>query len=557
VRQARRLDPIWARGDGFPKSEGGTRGMAVNETVVGEKGMVVAPHRAAAEAGAEILREGGNAVEAMLAAAATIAVVYPHMNSIGGDSFFLIAEPGRPVRAIDASGPAGALATAERYRKAGYDVMPTRGPEAALTVAGTVSGWHLAAEVATALGGRFGRRDLLGDAIGRAREGITVTRSQSSMAAAFLAELAPVPGFAAQFLVDGKAPEIGSRLKLERLADTLDQLAHAGYADFYRGDVAATIAADLESVGSPVTRDDLRRQEARLVTPLTVGLDDAAVFNMTAPTQGLASLIILGLFDRLDVKRGESFDHVHGLIEATKRAFIVRDREIADPKVTDDLKPYLSATWLDEEVLKIDRMRSKPWQRGDGKGDTIWIGAIDRKGLAVSFIQSIYWEYGSGVVLPRTGILWQNRGAGFSLDPASRNVLKPGKKPFHTLNPPFVRFKDGRVMTYGSMGGDGQPQFQAAVFTRHARFGMELGDAIDAPRWRLGRSWGSEAAELVVENRFDPDLVEALARAGHGIEVLPDAYSDGLGHAGGIVRRPDGRLFGASDPRSDGAAVAA
>jgi gamma-glutamyltranspeptidase len=145
---------------------------------------------------------------------------------------------------------------------------------------------------------------------------------------------------------------------------------------------------------------------------------------------------------------------------------------------------------------------------------------------------------------------------GFSLDHRSHRALAPGRKPFHTLNPPLARFRDGRTMTYGSMGGDGQPQFQAAVFTRHARFGMELGEAIDAPRWRVGRTWGAEAAELVVENRFDPDLVEALARAGHGIDVLPEAYSDGLGHAGAIVRRADGRYFGASDPRSDGAAVA-
>jgi gamma-glutamyltranspeptidase/glutathione hydrolase len=174
----------------------------------------------------------------------------------------------------------------------------------------------------------------------------------------------------------------------------------------------------------------------------------------------------------------------------------------------------------------------------------------------VSFIQSIFWEYGSGVVLPRTGILWQNRGSSFSLDPKSLNPLTPGRKPFHTLNPPLARFADGRIMTYGSMGGDGQPQFQSAIFTRHVRFGMEPGEAIDAPRWRLGRTWGHETAELVVENRFDPDLVEALARAGHNIEVLDLAYADSMGHAGMIQRRADGRLFGASDPRSDGAAVA-
>jgi gamma-glutamyltranspeptidase/glutathione hydrolase len=160
-------------------------------------------------------------------------------------------------------------------------------------------------------------------------------------------------------------------------------------------------------------------------------------------------------------------------------------------------------------------------------------------------------------VLPRTGIVWQNRGLSFSLDRHALNALAPGRKPFHTLNPALARFKDGRTVVYGSMGGDGQPQFQAQVFTRHARFGMELGDAIDAPRWRLGRTWGAEEAALSLENRFDPDLVRALERAGHGINVVDEAYSSGMGHAGAIVRRADGRFFGASDPRADGAAVGA
>jgi gamma-glutamyltranspeptidase/glutathione hydrolase len=531
-------------------------GEGVNETVVGEKGMAVAPHRAAAEVAAEVMREGGNAVEAAIAAAATIAAVYPHMNSIGGDAFFLIAEPGKPVRAIDACGAAGSLATIERYRKKGYDTVPPRGPDAALTVAGAVSGWMLAGEAATALGGRIDRRDLLADAVRRAREGIVVSRSQSEMAAKNRDDLKDSPGFAGRFLVDGKAPEIGSRLNLEKLSDTLDRLAHAGFDDFYRGDVAAEVAADLEEVGSPVTREDLRKHEARLVKPLTLTLDDATVHNMTAPTQGLASLIILGLFDRLGVKRGEGFDHIHGLIEATKCAFAVRDSEITDPRYVDDLARFLAPDWLDEAAGAIDRKRASRWGKEEGEGDTIWMGAIDRNGLTVSFIQSLFWEYGSGVVLPRTGILWQNRGSSFSLDPKSLNPLTPGRKPFHTLNPPLARFNDGRTMTYGSMGGDGQPQFQSAIFTRHARFGMEPGEAIDAPRWRLGRTWGHETAELVVENRFDPDLVEALARAGHTIEVLDLAYADSMGHAGMIVRRADGRLFGASDPRSDGAAVA-
>lgn len=527
----------------------------MNETVVGERGMAVAPHRAAAESAAEVMRAGGNAVEAMVAAAATIAVVYPHMNGIGGDAFFLIAEPGRLPRVIDACGAAGSLATIDRYRKEGYDALPSRGPLAALTVAGAVSGWEMAMDAAASLGGRLSRRDLLGDAVRHAREGVPVSPSQWRNTVSKVDELKAAPGFAAHFLADGKAPEVGTVWKQPRLADTLDQIAHVGFGDFYRGDVAAEIAADLQAVGSPVTREDLRRHEARLREPLSLKLGDCTLFNTPPPTQGLVSLIILGLFDRLKVTRGEGFDHIHGLIESAKRAFAVRDAEITDPAFGGEIRRFLEPAWLDMEAQAIDRRRAAPWG-GAVDGDTIYMATVDGDGRAVSFIQSLYWEWGSGVVLPRTGIVWQNRGTSFSLDPASANPLRPGRKPFHTLNPAFARFRDGRIMPYGSMGGDGQPQFQSAVFTRHARFGMELGDAIDAPRWRLGRTWGGDDVGVTMENRFDPDVVAALERAGHRIFLLPDAYSEALGHAGAIVRRGDGRLFGAADPRSDGAAVA-
>jgi oxamate amidohydrolase len=528
----------------------------MNETVVGEKGMVTAPHRAATETGSDVLREGGNAVEAIVAAAATIAVVYPHMNGIGGDAFFLIAEPGREPRVIDASGRAGSLATIAAYEAKGYDTIPGRGPDAALTVAGAVSGWDLAMEAAATLGGRLSRQDLLADAVRLAKAGIAVSRLQAKGVAEGRGGLREVPGFADLYMKDGKAPEVGDLLVNERLADTLDHIARAGFMDFYRGDVAASLAEDLEAAGCPISRDDLRKHEAAVTKPLSLALDDCTLFNTPPPTQGVASLIILGLFDRLGVKRGEGFDHIHGLIEASKRAFRVRDAEVADPAVSGDLTHYLEAGWLADEVDKhIDRNRAAAPRHADDSGDTIWMGAIDRDGLAVSFIQSLYWEFGSGVVLPRTGIVWQNRGMSFSLDRHALNALTPGHKPFHTLNPALARFKDGRTMVYGSMGGDGQPQFQAQVFTRHVRFGMDVGDAIDAPRWRLGRTWGEDEAALSMENRFDPDLVTALERAGHGVRVLDDTYSGDMGHAGAIVRRADGRFFGASDPRSDGAAA--
>ncbi len=528
----------------------------MSETVIGEKGMVVAPHRAAAEAGAEMMRTGGNAIEAMIAAAAAIAVAYPHMTGIGGDAFFLIAEPGKPPRAIDGAGRAGTHATLERYRQKGYDVIPERGPDAALTVAGAVSTWQLAFDLSASLGGRLSRQDLLAPAIRLATEGMPVARSLARTTGQVAELLSPVPGFAERHLDAGKPPEEGAHRRNERLGDTLDHLAHAGFMDFYRGDVGASVAADLEAVGSPVTRADLAGHEASLFEPLSLDLDGVTLFNTPPPTQGLASLIILGLFDRLGVKRGESFEHIHGLIEATKRAWVVRDAEIADPSLVRDLSGFLSSAWLDREAQMIDMRRAASWPPSDGLGGTVYMAAVDRNGLCVSFIQSLYFEFGSGVVLPRTGITWQNRGLGFSLDPKSHRALKPGRKPFHTLNPAFARFRDGRTMPYGSMGGDGQPQFQSAIFTRYARFGMEPGEAIDRPRWRWGRTWGDERAGVEIENRFDPDLVSALARAGHSLVVLDEAYSRDMGHAGMIVRRPDGRLSGASDPRSDGAAVA-
>jgi gamma-glutamyltranspeptidase len=529
----------------------------MSETVVGEKGMVVAPHRAAAEAGAEILRAGGNAIEATIAAAATIAVVYPHLNGLGGDAFWLIAEPGRPPRAIDASGAAGSLATRERYEEKGYDRIPERGPDAALTVAGAVSGWALAAEIAGALGGRLPRGDLLADAIGRAKDGTPTSGSLARATARHLAELAPVPGFASHFLVAGKAPLEGAVLKQPRLADTLDQLARAGFDDFYRGDIAGEISADLDAVRSPVTRADLEKHAARLATPLSVELADATVFNTPPPTQGLASLILLGLFDRLGVKRGESFEHIHGLIEAAKHAYAVRNAEVTDPADAGDVAEFLQPAWLDARVQMIDGRRAGLFSRAVASGDTVWLGAIDRRGLAVSFIQSLYFGFGSGVVLPRTGIVWHNRGAAFSLDPEAKNPLEPGRKPFHTLNPPLARFRDGRTFCYGTSGGDRQPLVQAEIFTRYARFAMTLGEATDAPRLVLSPKPGLARGEITMESRFDPDLVTALASAGHEIRVLPEAYVEGMGHAGALVRRADGRLFGASDPRSDGAAVAA
>src|SRR5262247_1896803 len=518
------------------------------------RGVVAAPHHAAVEAGRAALAEGGNVLEAMVAMAATIAVVYPHMTQLGGDGFWLVREPSARVRALMAAGRAGANARRELYRD--YETIPPRGALAALTVPAAVAGWMLALEAASAHGGRLRLGDLLAPAIAHAREGAIVTPSQAALTADKLAELKDVPGFAPTFLVDGKPPEAGKILKQTALAATLDHLAHAGLDDFYRGDVGREIAGDLDRVGSPVTRADLERCRATLAEPLSLVLDAGTVFNAPPPTQGLASLIILGLFERLRVRQAEDFDHVHGLVEATKRAFRIRDRYVTDyDRLPHSPDRYLEQKFLDAEATKIDRRKAAAWPAPWGEGDTVWMGAADFSGVVVSYIQSLYWEFGAGCVLPRTGVLMQNRGLSFSLDARAANPLEPGRRPFHTLNPALAVLADGRIIAYGAMGGDGQPQTQAALFTRHVLFRQDLAEAIDRPRWLLGRTWGSDHTNLRLESRFDENLADRLLAAGHDVELLAEPYSDTMGHAGAVVLHPGGTLEGAHDPRADGGAA--
>lgn len=514
-------------------------------------GMQVAPHHLAAQAGRDVLRDGGNAVEAMVAAAAAIAVVYPHMNAIGGDGFWLIHEPGKPVVAIDACGPAAALATRDFYT--GLGAIPARGPTAALTVAGTIGGWTRALEVAAPWGPALPLSRLLADGIRHARDGVVVTTSQAQLTRDKLAGLKDAPGFAETYLVDGQPPQPGHLLRQPALGQTLATLSERGLDNFYRGELAARIGAELERVGSPLRTSDLAAYQAQIVEPLALRLHDGTVYNLPPPTQGLATLMIIGLFERLGVTEGEGFTHLHGLVEATKRAFRVRERVVTDrSRLPADPQALLEGAALDALAANIDPHKALPWPDAAAPGDTIWMGAIDAQGRAVSFIQSVYWEFGSGTVLQDTGICWQNRGTSFSLDPKALNHLQPGLKPFHTLNPSLAVFNDGRVMPFGTMGGEGQPQTQAAVFTRCARFGQPLQQAVSAPRWLLGRTWGDESTTLKLENRFDPALVAALRTAGHGVDVLPEAFSDTMGHAGALVRHANGVIEGAADPRSDG-----
>ncbi len=531
----------------------------------GTRGMAVAPHSLAAQSALAVLREGGNAVEAMIAATATISVVYPHMNGIGGDSFWLVRSVKDGVIGIDACGAAAANVTRAQYapRDGQSLAIPFRGPTAAITVAGTMSGWDAAHRTSRdQLGGHMPVSRLLEDAIHYATQGIAVTGSQHMNTSKKLAELKEVHGFASAFLPDGKVPETGAVFKQPRMAATLKSLVGAGLVSFYSGDLARAIANDLKNAGSPVTLADLQQHQALVRTPLQLKHSLGTLYNMPPPTQGLISLMILGMMDRLGAARHDhlSADFVHIAVEATKRAFQVRDRHITDPQTmarngAPDAQSFLDAASLDAMAAKIDLTSAAPWGAGKGPADTIWMGAIDGAGNACSIIQSIYHEFGSGVVLGETGINWQNRGASFSLDPTHINTLEPGKKPFHTLNPALALLDDGRVMVYGNMGGDGQPQSQSAVFSRAAMMGLNPQDAVAAPRWLLGRTWGQTSDTLKLEGRFPAATVAELKRRGHDVEMYPD-FDETLGHAGCVIRHANGNFEGGFDPRSDGGVAA-
>jgi gamma-glutamyltranspeptidase/glutathione hydrolase len=522
--------------------------------------MAVAPHALAAQSALAILREGGNAIEAMIAAAATITVVYPHMNSIGGDGFWLIHVPGEAPGAIDACGAAAAAATIDWYRSRGIEKsIPFRGGLAANTVAGTVSGWEAAHRLSRrALRGRLPFARLLEDAIYYAERGIAVTASQAANTTAKMAELTPQPGFAESYLPDGAPPAPGSRFVQKRLGATLRQMARKGAADFYRGELARSIAADLARAGSPLTLADLARHRARLCDPLTLQHSRGEVHNLPPPTQGVASLLILGILDAIEIGRIGSGtpDYVHLCVEATKQAFTVRDRHVTDPThMKIDPRALLRPETISQLASAIARYKAAPWSAGRTPADTVWMGVVDGRGCAVSFIQSLYHEFGSGVVLGESGITWQNRGCSFSLDPRALQALAPGRKPFHTLNPALARLRDGRVMVYGTMGGDGQPQTQAAVFTRAVVFGMDPQSAVSAPRWLLGRTWGQATDTLKLESRFEGGILKALGEWGHDIEIL-QPYDEAVGHAGCLIRHPNGVIEGGADPRSDGCVAA-
>ncbi len=538
---------------------------------LGRRGVVASPHPLASLAGLGALLRGGTAVDAAVAAGATLAVVYPHMTGLGGDSFWLCWDArGRRLRGLAACGAAAGLATPGLYRSRGLAAIPSRGPLAVLTVPGAVDGlWEAHRFSQAELGSPVGWPDLLADAIRHAADGIPVSPCQARVTAAAedLLARAGDPAFrrfAETYLERGAAPTPGARLVQPQLARTLERLARGGGRSFYEGTLADELAGAAEAAGSPLRAGDLARHRSRWVEPLRVPYRDGVAVSLPPPSQGLAALAIVGMLDAVDVGGAapDSADYVHLLVEATKLAFGDRDRWLADPDVAPvPTGRLLDPAYLRERVkaIRADGVLAGPVPSGVERrdGDTVACVTADAAGNCVSLIQSLYYEWGSGVVAGETGVVLQNRGAFFSLDPALPTALAPGTRPFHTLTP-FMVLRRGRpVLIAGTMGGEGQPQTLAALATRVLDFGLDVQAAVEAPRWLYGRTWGTMTRALSLEGRFDPRVAAELMERGHDVRVV-EPWSDTMGHAQAIRLDPDsGLLVGGGDPRADGPALGA
>jgi gamma-glutamyltranspeptidase len=519
------------------------------------KGMVSSPHYLATLAGLRVLQNGGSAVDAAIAVNATLGVVYPHMTGMGGDAFWLIHDAATSkVHALNGSGRAIAAADTAYFAKTGHGAIPMRGCHAALTVPGAVDSWCLAHE-------RFGRlslADTLAAAIDYARDGFPVSPGQARFTQATMDVLAAHPDTARIFLPDGQVPKAGQIMRLERLADTMEAVARHGRAGFYDGAVRDEIVRALNAAGASWQVEDISGHSGDWGLPISTTYRGHTLYQHPPNSQGFVHLMVMNMLENFDLAAlgPESADYVHLVVEATKLAFIDRDRYLSDPSHGDiPLGDLLSKDYARDLASRIsmDRAASRPLTPMGQ--DTTCAVVVDGEGNAASVIQSLYHEFGSGLVAGDTGVLIQNRGAAFSLDPGHINVLKPGKRTFHTLMPGMA-FKDGKPsIVYGTMGGEGQPQTSTAVATRIIDFGLGPQHAVDAPRWLYGRTWGADTTSLRIEERLSAEIGPDLLARGHDVEVLPD-WSDTAGHAAAITVEPrTGLLTGAADPRGEGIAA--
>jgi gamma-glutamyltranspeptidase/glutathione hydrolase len=520
-----------------------------------EHGMVASSQPLASQVGLEILRRGGNAVDAAIAMAATLNVTEPMMTGIGGDAFMLVywARTGE-IRGLNASGRAPQALNLEYFAKRGITQMPLVGMEP-ITVPGAFDGW-------VTLLDRYGTMklaDLLKPAIDYAENGFPVMEKTAEDWSLETAKLSRTAAAAANYLVDGRPPRAGEIFRQKNLARTLRALAAGGRDAFYQGEIARAMVDYFQKNGGFITMNDLAAQHSEWVKPISTTYRGYTVYECPPNGQGLTALLALNILEGFDLAamKQQPGLYYHTLIEAVKLAFADRNRYIADPRFAsvpvDELlsKDYAARR---RALINPDKAIDSP-APGDfeHRGDTTYFTVVDKDHNAVSFINSLFESFGSGIVAGDTGIVLHDRGAGFSLDAGHPDRIEPGKRPFHTIIPAMV-FKDGKLwMSFGVMGGDIQAQGHVQVLTNLLDLGIGLQQAIDAPRFRY-----RGGNRVIMEDELTREVIESLIRKGHARAAPPDGTPIRSMMGGGqaiMIDPANGTLLGASDPRKDGLAM--
>ena len=520
-------------------------------TPVFARNTVATSHPLAAQAGLRMMLKGGNAVDAAIAAAAAITIVEPVSNGLGSDNFALVWADGA-LHGLNSSGTAPAAWTPDYFKQKHGGVFPQRGWDT-VTVPGAVAGW-------VALSNKFGRlpfADLFEPAIELAERGHAVGSIVATKWQAQVAQLAHLPGFAEAFMPRGRAPEIGEKFVFAAAGKTLRSIAASKGESFYRGATAKALAAHSKANGGSMTERDLAEFKSSWVGSISKDYAGYTVHEIPPNGQGIAALMALGMVQHTDLASHapDSAEAIHLQIEAMKLAFADVYRWVAD---SDHMTEVTAAHLLDDDYLAeraqlIDPKRASEFSHAKPpRGGTIYLSAADESGMMISLIQSNYMGFGSGVVVPGTGVSLQNRGFCFSLDPSHPNVVAPGKRPFHTIIPAFLTQNGHAQMSFGVMGGNMQPQGHLQTLVRMLTYRQQPQAACDAPRFRV-----STGVSVDCESTMAGATVEALKKLGHHVETLIDSYMDfGSGQfIWKLSDDPDHGYVAASDSRRDGHAV--
>lgn len=509
------------------------------------KNVVATSQPLAAQAGLSMLHKGGNAVDAALAAAITLSIVEPTSNGIGSDAFCILWD-GKALHGLNASGRSPAALTPATF--AGQNEIGLRGWDA-VTVPGAVSAW-------VELSNKFGKlafETLFESAIRYAHDGYLVSPITARAWSFAPKTFGQFDAFTKGFLPNGKAPRAGELFRFPEQAKTLELIASSKGEAFYRGSLAQAMAADAKKHGALMTEADLANHQADWVGTISKDYRDVELHEIPPNGQGLAALLMLGILKHHDIKQYDldSADFLHLQIEAMKLAFADTHRYVSDSATMDmSTEALLDDAYLAERAKLIDMNKAQDPSYGVPKrGGTVYLSAADENGMMVSFIQSNYYGFGSGIVIPETGISMQNRGAGFSLEKGHPNEVAGAKRPFHTIIPAFLTQNGQPLMSYGVMGGPMQPQGHAQMVIRMMDYAQNPQTASDAPRWRI-----MQGLEVAIESGFGNNVITELERRGHVIHKAELSTDFSFGGAQ-LIYKTEGGYIAGSDSRKDGQAV--